>query len=419
MTIGTAARPPPPQPRLSSTGSGGWSRPSAAEGTPTGATATPARRTTYADAATRPQATPAPSTPATLLSPLQGTLSLHPRTSLRPLVLTVWQPTWDDDDNEVDDGASDDDSDVGGTEETKDDASLVVDETAVADRDVSAHTADDDTPDGSNSPPLLSLPPSPAPVLVDTPAAPPHHVAFADITVTPGDGDPMAALNRGISAHLSELDCQQRAIDDKYDAFRALLAKAQASFDAHAINLRIRSAIGAHTAPFSELISRAESAIDRKYEEISALHVASKATISSAMTLLDAPALAQRALAAVDDAIRTATAPDGLLDRRIGESIALAVQRIGASIASAVSLAVASTMDENFVSYRTCVLDERHAAEANLHAARKSAESDFQDAIAAITSDSIDTLNAALRSAAADFTGLRCQRDHTCPKGLG
>ncbi len=363
---------------------------------------------------TRPQATPAPSAPVALLSPLQRTPSLRPRTSLRPLVLAVWQPTWDDDDNEVNDGASDEDSDVGGTEETKDDDSPIVDKTAVADRDVNAHTAEDVNPNGSDSPPLLSLPPSPTPVLVDTPAAPHHHVTFADIRVPPGDGDPMAALNRGISAHLSELDRQQRAIGDKYDVFRALLVVAQASFDAPAINLRIRSAIGAHTAPFSELISQAESAIDRKYEEISALHVASKSTISSAMTLLDAPALAQRALAAVNDVIRTATAPDGLLDRRIGKSIALAVdpdglleQRIGAFIASAVSSAVAFTMDENFVLYRTCVLDERHADEANLHAARKSAETDFQDAIAIITSDSIDTLNAVLRSAAADFAAKR------------
>jgi len=224
----------------------------------------------------------------------------------------------------------------------------------------------------------------------------------------------MAALNRGISAHLSELDRQQRAIGDKYDAFRALLVEAQASFDAPAIDRCIHSTIGAHTAPFLELISHAESAFDRKYEEISALHVASKTTISSAMMLLDAPALAQRALAAVDDAIRTATAPDGLLDRRIGESIASAVdpdglleQCIGESIASAVLSAIASTMDEHLISYRTCVLDERHAAEAYLHAARKSAKTDFQDAIATITSDSIDTLNAALRSAAAEFAAKR------------
>ena len=236
-------RPPsPPRPRLSSTGLGGWSHPSAADGTPTDATATPAWRPTYADAATRPQASPAPSTPVALLSPLKGTPSLRPRTSLsslRPLVLPEWHPTWDDDDTKVDDGAPDDVSDVGGTEETKEDDSLVVDETAVANRDVHAHTTEDDNPDGSDSPPLLSLPPSLEPVLVDAPAAPPQHAAFADITVSPGDGDPMAALNRGISVHLSELDRQQRAIGDKYDAFRALLVAAQATFDAPAIELRV------------------------------------------------------------------------------------------------------------------------------------------------------------------------------------
>jgi hypothetical protein len=136
------------------------------------------------------------------------------------------------------------------------------------------------------------------------------------------------------------------------------------------------------------------------------------------MTLLNAPALTHRALAAVDDAIRTATAPDGLLDQRIGESIASAAdpdglldQRIGESIASAVSPSISSTLDEIFVSYRTCVLEERHAAEVDLtaflHMARKSAKSDFQAAIATTTSDSIDTLNTALRSAAAEFAAKR------------
>ena len=67
----------------------------------------------------------------------------------------------------------------------------------------------------------------------------------------------MAALNRAISAHLSELARQQRAISDKYDAFHALLSTAQATFDAPAIKLRVRPAIGAHTTPFLELISQA------------------------------------------------------------------------------------------------------------------------------------------------------------------
>ncbi len=276
---------------------------------------TPARPS-YADAATRPRATTAPTNPVSQLSPLHGKPSLRPHTSLRPLALAAWQPGWNDNNNAVDDGALDKDSDIGGSKETKHDDTLVVDETAVVNRDVNAHTAEEDTPDGSDSPPLLSIPPSPEPFLVDAPAALHHHVAFdagasycvtnADIAMPPGDDDPMAALNRAISAHLSELDRQQRVIGDKYDAFCALLVTAQAIFDAPAIKLRVRSAIGAHTTPFSELISQAELAIDRKYNEINALHVASKSTISSAMTLLDAPALSQRALAAVDDAIRAA-----------------------------------------------------------------------------------------------------------------
>ena len=102
----------------------------------------------------------------------------------------------------------------------------------------------------------------------------------------------------------------------------------------------------------------------------------------------------------MDDAIRAATAPDGPLD-----------QQIGASISSAVSSAVTSPLDEIFVSYWSCVLEERHAAEAaltsSLLAARKSAEMDFQAAIATTTSDSIETLNAALRSAASEFAAKR------------
>jgi hypothetical protein len=172
--------------------------------------------------------------------------------------------------------ASDKDSDVGGSEETKHDNALAVNNTAVATRDVNALTAEDANSTGSNSLPLLSSPTSPETFLVDTPATP-HHVLLdngatscntnADAalrTPTPligalptDDDDPMATLNRAISTHLSELDHQQRAIGDKYNAFRALLVTAQATFDASAIQLRVRSAIGVHTAPFSELISQA------------------------------------------------------------------------------------------------------------------------------------------------------------------
>jgi hypothetical protein len=118
------------------------------------------------------------------------------------------------------------------------------------------------------------------------------------------------------------------------------------------------------------------------------------------MTLLDAPALSRRALAVVDNAIRAAIALDGLLDQRIRDSIA-----------SAVSWAVTTTLDEVFVSYRDCVLDKWQAAEADLatsfHTAWTSAEMDFQAVVASTISDSIETLNAALRSAAAEFAAKR------------
>ncbi len=73
----------------------------------------------------------------------------------------------------------------------------------------------------------------------------------------------------------------------------------------------------------------------------------------------------------------------------------------------AVSSAITTTLDKIFVSHRDCVLDKRQAAEANLaasfHTARTSAETDFQAVVAFTISDSIETLNAALRSAAAEF----------------
>jgi len=115
------------------------------------------------------------------------------------------------------------------------------------------------------------------------------------------------------------------------------------------------------------------------------------------MTLLDAPALTQRALAAVDDAIRAATAPDGLLD-----------QHIGASISLAVSLAVTSTLDEIFVSYRSCVLEERHAAKAALTSSLLAARSLPKWIFRLLSPLPLnDTLNATLRSAASEFAAKR------------
>jgi len=139
------------------------------------------------------------------------------------LALAAWQPGWDDDDDAVDDGASDENLEVGGFKETKADDTPVVNETAVATRDVNAPTAEaDEFSNDGESPPLLSNPPSPEPLLVDDPAALHHNVAVdagasacvtnADIAAPPGSDEPMATLNRAISAHLSKLDRQQRLL---------------------------------------------------------------------------------------------------------------------------------------------------------------------------------------------------------------
>jgi hypothetical protein len=94
------------------------------------------------------------------------------------LTLAEWNPVWHEADDAADE-ASDEDSDVGGSEETKHNNALAVDDTAVATHDVNPLTAEDATSTGSNSPPLLSSPTSPDTFLVDTPAAP-HHVLLDD-----------------------------------------------------------------------------------------------------------------------------------------------------------------------------------------------------------------------------------------------
>jgi hypothetical protein len=98
----------------------------------------------------------------------------------------------------------------------------------------------------------------------------------------------MATLHRAISDHLAELDRQRISIGKKYYAFHDLLVKAQTNFDVSAIERRVRSAVGAHSAQLVELVSNAEAAIDVKYDDISAMHTASKSALSEALTLLDA-----------------------------------------------------------------------------------------------------------------------------------
>jgi hypothetical protein len=48
---------------------------------------------------------------------------------------------------------------------------------------------------------------------------------------------------------------------------------------------QVRSAVGVHSAPLVELLSNAEAAIDTKYNDISALHRASKPALTKAIAL--------------------------------------------------------------------------------------------------------------------------------------
>jgi hypothetical protein len=233
---------------------------------------------------------------------------------------------------------SNDASDLGGTKETKKDDATAVDDNEAAAPKANAHMADNATSLGSGSPPLLSIPPSPKPLAVETPLpssytllnsnAATNHAAEAPWTPTPSirdlptdDDNPMARLNRAISTHLAKLDHQHLAIGAKYDTFSDLLINAQTKFDVSALERQVRLAVGAHTAPLIELVSNAEVAIDVKYDDISALHVALKAALTEAMTLLDASIINWQVLAAVDDAMTAVVAPDGLMDQRISKAV--------------------------------------------------------------------------------------------------
>jgi hypothetical protein len=156
-------RPPSPPPsRLSSTGSGGWTRLPPAASSPSSKDTTTEQRT-YADATARPPG-PSPSStgapPVTQLSSLRGILSLRPHTSLCPLTFENWTHAWDDGDNKA--GGTEETKDdalsvEGSIENTPDDAPAVEDATALADT-TTTHRDDDATLNGSAT--LLSSPAS-------------------------------------------------------------------------------------------------------------------------------------------------------------------------------------------------------------------------------------------------------------------
>ncbi len=241
--------------------------------------------------------------------------------------------------------------------------------------EVNAHTADNATSNGSGSPLLLSLSPSPEPLAVEAPP-PSHHITIdssatinytAQAPWTPmpsigdlptADDDPMATLHQVISTHLAELDRQRIAISTKYDAFHNLLVKAQTNFDVSAIKQQVRSAVGAHSAPLVELVSNAKAAINVKYND-TVLHTASKSALSEALTLLDASNLNRWALATVDNVTMAAVAPGGLIDQRISKEVTLVViATVNKIVVRETQPRVQDTLEEIFASYWDCIILE-------------------------------------------------------------
>jgi hypothetical protein len=236
MILVTAARPPPHPPRLSSIGSGGWTRPPPTAGS-TSSKDTTTGRPTYADAKAHlpgPSVASIPGAPSvTQLSSLRGILSLRPCTSLRPLTVTNWTHDWDDGNDKAGgrEKSKDDNSNVNETAETTlDDIPAVKDTTAAALTDI-AHKDNDSASVGSDSPPLLSSPDSTVPLtdtapppldtfILDSSASihymagptPPPTLPIRDLPATAANS--MATLQWAISDHLAKLDQQRISIGE-------------------------------------------------------------------------------------------------------------------------------------------------------------------------------------------------------------
>ncbi len=166
----------------------------------------------------------------------------------------------------------------------------------------------------------------------------------------------------------------------------------------------MRFAVGVHTAPLLELVSNAEAVINVKYDNISALHVASKSALTEVLTLLDASTINRRTLAAVDEAMMASVAPGGLMDQRIHKEVTSAVTTaVDKIVERKIHPRVQGTLDEIFMSYQDCIITERKEAESEFAASllthRTSAEMAFQDVVDTTTSANIAKINDTLCSA--------------------
>jgi hypothetical protein len=165
----------------------------------------------------------------------------------------------------------------------------------------------------------------------------------------------------------------------------------------------VRSAAGAHSAELIELVANAEAAIDVKYDNISAMHTASKSALSEALTLVDASTLSRRALAAVNNAVKAAVAPGGMLAECFGKEVPSAViDAINRIVAQEINPRVHETLDDVFTSYRDCIFTECHLAETKLktyfQAQQESARAEYQGFLNNSMSASITKIKAMLNA---------------------
>jgi hypothetical protein len=188
-------------------------------------------RATYADATARAPVAPTPAAaPVTQLSSLWSILSLRPRPSLCPSTITNWTNDWDDEDDKA-----------GGTEESKDDVSIVkktaepmiaavpaLGNDLAANPTNTAHDVDTSTSVRSDSPILLTTPDSPGHVAVEAPHPSMIHDSGACFNYMGSSSPPpptgklpvlaidgIATLQRAILEHLTELDRQRISIGEK------------------------------------------------------------------------------------------------------------------------------------------------------------------------------------------------------------
>ncbi len=348
-------------------------------------------RQSYAAATARPPGhTNNPRTPpAALLTPLRGTRSLRPHTTLRQIDLAGWTPNWDDGATDTNESTNMDPGITGPEAPRRDPAPMVDNATAAA------HTAGDTASLDSGSPPLLS----PDPTFAATPHIPfedtPPPLQSEDTLLDGGasvysvDDDPMAKFNAAISLHLAELNRQRIAIGKKYDAFHDLLVQTRTDFNVSAIKARVSSAVAAQTASIAAMLTQSEEALRR------------------------------RALTSVDTAMTAAVAPGCIMEQLISDEVKLAVCTAVDNIVDRnVRPHVQDAVDDIFVSYKDCVLTDRSEAEFALTAHWSSAEirlqqgtettvHDFHQIIGTTTLANIAKIDDAVRTANAAFKAKR------------